>query len=109
MRAGNPVSTSADYPDISIPLIRSKELARLSTSTAVLVDIRPSAHYKKGHIENYLHELLSHEHSSPEALKLCDEIRSSYKLTKDIGLRWVQSTIEENWDIEPQLAAGSAF
>lgn len=50
MRAGNPVASSADYPDISIPLIPSKELARLPTSNAVLVDIRPPAHYKKGHI-----------------------------------------------------------
>ena len=50
MRAGNPVASSADYPDISIPLIRSKELARLPTNKAVLVDIRPHEHYKKGHI-----------------------------------------------------------
>lgn len=50
MRAGNPVDSSADYPNISIPLIRSKELASLPTSKAVLVDIRPPAHYKKGHI-----------------------------------------------------------
>ena len=50
MRAGNPVAATATYPDISIPLIRSKELARLPRHTAVLVDLRPADHYQKGHI-----------------------------------------------------------
>ena len=74
-------------------------------ATAGREDLLDSLSSSEAPIENFLHELLSHEHSSPEALKLSDEIRSSYKLTKDIGLRWVQSTIEENWDIEPRLAA----
>ena len=54
MRAGNPVAATAAYPDISIPLIRSKELARLPKRTAVLVDLRPADHYQKGHIEQSL-------------------------------------------------------
>ena len=50
MRAGNPVATTAAYPEIPIPLIRSKDLARLPKQTAVLVDLRPADHYQKGHI-----------------------------------------------------------
>lgn len=54
IRAGKPIATAATYPDISIPLIRSKELARLPKATAVLVDIRPVEHYRRGHIAHSL-------------------------------------------------------
>ena len=54
MRAGNSVASTAVYPDIPIPLIRSKDLARLPKRTAVLVDLRPADHYQKGHIEQSL-------------------------------------------------------
>ena len=74
-------------------------------ATAGREDLLDSLSSSEAPVENFLQDLLSHEHSSPETSELCAEIRSSYKLTKDMGLRWVQSTIEENWDIEPQLAA----
>ena len=54
IRAGKPIAAAATYPDISIPLIRSKELARLPEGTAVLVDIRPAEHYRRGHIAHSL-------------------------------------------------------
>ena len=54
MRAGNPVASTVVYPDIPIPLICSKELARLPKHTATLVDLRPADHYRKGHIEQSL-------------------------------------------------------
>lgn len=77
----------------------------LLAATAGRKDLLDSLSSSEAPIENFLQDLLSHENSSSETLELCAEIRSSYKLTKDIGLRWVQSTIEENWDVEPQLAA----
>jgi rhodanese-related sulfurtransferase len=54
MRAGNPVASTAAYPEIPIPLIQSKDLARLPNHTAVLVDLRPADHYQNGHIGHSL-------------------------------------------------------
>jgi rhodanese-related sulfurtransferase len=54
MRAGKPIAAAATYPDVAIPLIRSKELARLPQGPAVLVDIRPAENYQNGHIANSL-------------------------------------------------------
>ena len=74
-------------------------------ATAGRNDLLDSLASSEAPIEKYFDDLLSHKHASSQILNLCAEIRSSYMLTKDVGLRWVQSTIEENWDVEPQLAA----
>lgn len=52
MRAGNSVATTAEYPEIAIPLISSQRLADLSLTDKVLVDIRPPNHFQKGHIKD---------------------------------------------------------
>ena len=74
-------------------------------ATAGRKDLLDSLPSSEAPIKNFFDALLSHEHSSPQILNLCTEVRSSFLTTKDVGLKWVQSTIEENWDIEPQLAA----
>ena len=74
-------------------------------ATAGRKDLLDSLPSSEAPIENFFDDLLSHEHSSPEILNICTEVRSSFIRTKEVGLKWVQSTIEENWDIEPQLAA----
>ena len=50
-------------------------------------------------------EILSHKHEYYQISELFTEISRSYLLTKDFGLQWVQSTIDENWELEPHLAA----
>jgi PAS domain S-box-containing protein len=74
-------------------------------ATAGRKDLLDSLPSTEAPVDKFFDELLSHEHSSPQIKKLCTEVRSSYGLTKEIGLKWVTSTIEEKWDIEPRLAA----
>ena len=74
-------------------------------ATAGRKDLLDSLPSTEAPVDKFFDELLSHEHSSPQILNLCAEVRSSYLRTKEVGLKWVASTIEEKWDIEPRLAA----
>ena len=88
MRAGNPVVTSADYPKVSIPLIHSQELANLSQHKILLIDIRPNAHFNKGHIEHALNidlEILQEQLGRLSANKTIVLIDHKGKLTLTTG------------------------
>jgi rhodanese-related sulfurtransferase len=50
-KAGYPLVSIEQYPDIAVPIISADELAHANRSSSVLVDIRPPNHFYRGHIE----------------------------------------------------------
>ena len=89
--------------NLQIQIERSLGIIRLA-ATAGRTDLLKGLSLAEAPVEKYLNEILSNQHASPQISEVCAEVRSRYLLTKDIGLQWVDSTIQENWDIEPQLA-----
>lgn len=51
-KAGYRLDSGVDYPKVKIPLISSIELKEVNTSSALLLDIRPQSHFRKGHIRD---------------------------------------------------------
>ncbi len=49
-RSGHRLDSVSDYPKVKIPLISSTELRALDPASMFLLDIRPRAHFSKGHI-----------------------------------------------------------
>ena len=49
-QSGHKLAATVEYPKIEVPLVRSSDLVQRSMVDNVLLDIRPAAHYRKGHI-----------------------------------------------------------
>lgn len=50
-KAGLPIDSTAQYPEVMIPIVSSTELLALNDPSTFLIDIRPESHFKKGHIQ----------------------------------------------------------
>ena len=63
-QSGRKLAATAEYPKVKVPLVSSSDLAQRSAAENVLLDIRPKAHFRKGHIPGSVNidlEIL-HEH-----------------------------------------------
>lgn len=51
VKAGFPLESTVQYPQVQISLMSSVELQALNDPSTLLIDIRPESHFKKGHIQ----------------------------------------------------------
>ncbi|MGB5987844.1 MAG: hypothetical protein WBG37_21235, partial [Desulfobacterales bacterium] len=96
-----PLALGATNLQIQVERVLSMIHLAATAGRKDLLDGLPAA---EAPLEQSFQELSSHNHASPQISELRDEIRSAYLRTHDLGLQWVQSTIQENWELEPQLA-----
>lgn len=73
-RAGQRLDSIIEYPKVKIPLISSIELRAMNPAAMLLLDIRPQAHFNKGHIQGAtnldLEKLHHHVGTLPKHKKL---------------------------------------
>ena len=52
IKSGRPLSSTVDYPEVTVPVISSLAFQEINHPTPYVLDVRPKSHFIKGHIQN---------------------------------------------------------